>query len=124
MIEYDYKIERNEGNEIRTYVPDKIPKTLPNLVKIEGPNSSGKSTLLNILALSLHGNKKGNMNPSLLNKMRSLVDSKYQKLEFQVRIVNKDNTLEILSAKENADRPEIVVHEIRTGKKQSCLLIG
>ena len=58
MIEYDYRLEHDYANEKKVYVP-KYPKELPNLVCIEGPNSSGKSTLLHLLALGCHGLKVG-----------------------------------------------------------------
>ena len=49
MIKVDYRIERNEGDEVNIYAPKLIPNELPNVVYIQGPNSSGKSTLLNII---------------------------------------------------------------------------
>lgn len=63
MITYDYTLERDLGNgKKQIFVPDKIPREFPNLVSIEGPNSSGKSTLLNIIALSMYGNKSKKIN--------------------------------------------------------------
>lgn len=116
MIEYNYQIKRNEEDEIALYVPDKIPKQLPNLVYIEGPNSSGKSTLLNMIALGLHGLKKENMAPALKHKMTSLLDSSYQEVTFQIRIRNRDNTLEIISTRDDPRKP-IKVYEIKNGRK-------
>lgn len=116
LIEYDYQIKRNEGDEIVIYVPDKIPKKIPNLVYIEGPNSSGKSTLLNIIALGLHGLKKENMAPALKHKMESLLDTTYQQVTFQFKIQNRDNSLEIISTKDDPKKP-IKVYEIKNGKK-------
>jgi len=117
LIEYDYVIKRNEETEVVTYLPDKIPKQLPNLVYIEGPNSSGKSTLLHMIALSLHGLEKKNLNPALKNKMNSLLDTSYQKVDFKIKIQNKDKTLEIISEKDDPDKSLIKVYEIKNGKK-------
>jgi len=117
LIEYDYVIKRNEEDEVVTYIPDKIPKQLPNLVYIEGPNSSGKSTLLHMVALSLHGLEKKNLNPALKNKMDSLLDTSYQKVEFKFKIQNKDKTLEIISEKDDPAKSLIKVYEIKNGKK-------
>lgn len=55
MIKIDYLIERQEGDEFEKYGPTIIPTELPNVVYIQGPNSSGKSTLLNMIALAFFG---------------------------------------------------------------------
>ena len=118
MFEYNYEIIRNEEDSIVKYIPDKIPKKIPNLVYIEGPNSSGKSTLLNIIALGLYGLKKENMAPALKHKLNSLLDDSYQKLTFNLKIPNKDGSLIMESKKENPDKP-FTVYEIKNGKKVS-----
>jgi ABC-type transport system involved in cytochrome c biogenesis ATPase subunit len=71
MIEFDYTLERDYAisgdnkTEKRVFRPSGIPTQLDNLVYIEGPNACGKSTLLNIIALGLHGLKKESLNPAL-----------------------------------------------------------
>lgn len=117
MIEYDYTINRNEVDEVVTYTPDKIPTKLSNLVYIEGPNSSGKSTLLHMIALSLHGLDKESMNPALKHKMESLLDDSYQEVKFEFKIQNNNKTLEIRSQKASPNKRLIKVYEIRNGKK-------
>ena len=117
MIEYDYEIVRDEMNETKVFKPDKIPANIPNLVNIQAPNSSGKSTLLNILALSLFGNKNKKMHPSLLKKINSLLDSNHQSLIFKIKVTNADSTIKIISEKKDSDKIDIVVHEISDGKK-------
>ena len=57
MIKINYTIERDEGNEVIEFKPNLIPTELPNIAYIQGPNSSGKSTLLNIIALAFFGDK-------------------------------------------------------------------
>lgn len=108
MITYDYLLERDYGDEVKTFVPDKIPTALPNLVYIEGPNSSGKSTLLNIMALGFHGLKKDRLNIALKNKLSDLVNSDYQKLKFEVEITNSDGSIKLVSKKEAFDSDIIV----------------
>lgn len=119
MIEYDYTIKRNEEDEVVVYSPDKIPKQLPNLIYLEGPNSSGKSTLLNMIALGLHGLKKENLNPALKHKMESILDTSYQEVKFEFKIQNKDATLEIISLKEDSTESLIKVYEVNNGQKIS-----
>ena len=118
MIEYDYKIIRNEEDEVKTYVPDKIPRELPNIVCIKGPNSSGKSTLLNILALGFHGLKQKQMDPALKSKLSSLVNSDHQTLEFEYRITNNDGDIVIRSEKDkNGSLSDIKLYEMKEGRQ-------
>jgi len=117
MIEFNYEIIRDEVNGINTFKPDKIPTILPNLVNIQAQNSSGKSTLLNIIALSFFGNKNKQLHPSLLKKINSLLDFDHQSLIFNIKVTNADNTLEIISEKKDADKIDIVVHEVHNGKR-------
>jgi len=117
MIEYDYTLERDYLDEKRTFVPADIPKSLESLVYIEGPNSSGKSTLLNILALGFHGLKKERLNPALRDKMSDLVNSDHQKLKFEFRIKNRDGDTVLVSSKSSFDNREIIVKEYVKGKE-------
>lgn len=121
MIIYDYTLERDLGNNKKQiFVPDKIPRELPNLVSIEGPNSSGKSTLLNIIALSMYGNKSKKINDILMKKMNSLLNSEYQDLSFRVEIETKDTSLKIISRKEKGSK-EINVYENINGEGEKPL---
>lgn len=116
MIEFDYKIVRDEVDETKTYEP-KIPKRLDDLIYIEGPNSSGKSTLLNILATGLFGLKTKNVKSSLQKKMKDLLDSSHQKVTFSFKITNSQNHLSITSEKKDPNRSEFMVYEIINDKK-------
>ncbi|MEM0342761.1 MAG: hypothetical protein QXU73_00700 [Thermoplasmata archaeon] len=120
MIEYDYVLERDYGTEKRVFRPSGIPTKLENIVYIEGPNSCGKSTLLNILALGFHGLKKERINPALRNKMNDLVSSKHQKLSFSFRVTHGNGSLVISSSKSDPSDREIIVKEIVDGKE--CVL--
>lgn len=119
MIEYNYEIIRNEHDENTVFTPDKIPTTLNNLVRIEGPNSVGKSTLLHILAIGLYGLKNESIPQSLKRKMLNLYDSDHQKLQFNINISNGDKSLQVISQKLNHDVPEIEVYELENGVKKS-----
>lgn len=104
MIKYDYLIERDEHDEIKHYIPNKIPKELPPLVYIEGPNSSGKSTLLNLVALSFYGHKRKDINVNLKNKIESLMDPVHQNLDFTLNISTKN---ELITFSKNAGNQKI-----------------
>ena len=114
MINYDYEIQRNVGNKTEIFVPDKIDVNLPNLVYIEGPNSCGKSTLLNLLAIAFYGHRSQKINDILLRKMNSLIDSNYQKIRFRMEVKSKDGSLTLKSSK-NLDNNDICVEEIING---------
>ncbi len=128
MIEYDYILERNEGDEIRIFKPnEKIGKKLPNLVLIEAPNDSGKSTLLNMIAVGFYGLRNSmnknpkkainpeNIIPSLIEDMRHLVCDENQKLEFKIAIDTPDG--EILITEKKKDKKEPVVYREKNGKR-------
>jgi exonuclease SbcC len=103
MIEFDYKIDRNEGNETVSYAPKLIPQLLHPLVYIEGPNSSGKSTLLNLIALAFNGHKRKEINENLRNKINELLDVDHQSLDFKISISYEDKKLNV-SKSNNSDK--------------------
>jgi exonuclease SbcC len=119
MIEYDYLMERDEGDEKREFKPGKIPKKLDNITYIEGPNSSGKSTLLNIVALGFYGLRNTTLNPELTYKIAKL-SSSHQKIRFHIKIKSKNESFQLISEKSNLNKPEIVVKEI-VNKKEAIL---
>jgi len=119
MIEFDYLITRRDGDHEEKFAPAGIPQRLDNLVYIEGPNSSGKSTLLNIIALGLHGLRNKRINSALTEKLKSLCVADHQKISFKLRISNKDDSLALLAEKSNKDNPEIDLFEVSSdGKKR------
>lgn len=117
MIEYDYKILRDEGDESKTYAPGEIPKNFDNVTYIEAPNSKGKSTLLNILAISFYGHRLSHdeLAQTLRNKINSLIYSDHQTLSFNVTISNKSND-PILNASKKENSNDIEVKEFRDGE--------
>lgn len=121
MIEFDYKIVRDEGDEKRIYTPS-ISKQLQDLVYIEGPNSSGKSTLLHILALGLFGLKNKNIKDSLQRKLKALSGSGHQEVTFSFLIKNDRNHLQIISNKKNPRSQDLAVYEIIDGKRSPLTL--
>lgn len=115
MINYTYKLIRNEGDEKVIYEPKMIPQELPSLSYIEGPNSSGKSTLLNIIALGFKGNQRKDISKALINKMNSLMDSSYQQLSFEVTI--KDNVTHLIISKD-LESNQVVIYDNTNGKRK------
>ncbi|MHB0922351.1 MAG: AAA family ATPase [Bellilinea sp.] len=121
MIKVDYAIERNEGDEIKSFVPDLIPSQLCNIVYIQGPNSSGKSTLLNLIALAFFGNKlnSDDIDQSLRNKINNLTNLDHQKITFEISIDNPEMGITLISQKTDKNTQDIVVKKIVDGKATS-----
>lgn len=113
-IEYDYEIDRDEGDRRVRYRPDKIPRKLPELAYIKGPNSAGKSTLLNLIALGFYGEKNDRLALSLKEKLQRLKNSNYQKIRFDIKVYDRNNNL-VLQSKKNDFNSEIEVYENRGG---------
>lgn len=118
MIEFDYKLIRDEGDGEVIFEPTVIPKSLDNLVYIKAANSSGKSTFLNILAIGLYGLKNPNIDPSLLKKMNGLVDSSHQTLEARILIQNRKGQPELVSTIHDG---KYEVKKIENGKEKLIL---
>jgi len=116
MIKYDYKIERDEHDVIKTYKPNYYPKELDNLVYIEGRNSTGKSTLLNLIAFGFHGLFKKNLNPILKEKLTNFIKDPDQRYSFNLNITDGDESYIINSEKPNADKEDIIVKKVINGK--------
>jgi hypothetical protein len=118
MIDLDYLIERKiKDDTILKLVPDKIPSKLPNIVYVEGPNDSGKSTILNLIALSFYGLNNDRIKDSLKIKMDSLINSDYQKIKFELEISNKDKSIILRARKKDLINNEIIVEESINGNK-------
>jgi exonuclease SbcC len=116
MITYDYLIERKTGEgKLRRFVPTQIPTKLNNVVLIEGKNSSGKSTLLNIIAMGLFGTKNRKINPVLQSKMNSLLNSNHQKIKFSFKITSENDTIVLESEKTDLEENDFVLKESLDG---------
>lgn len=115
MIEFDYTLTVDMGTEKRTHrPPEGMPKKLNNIFRLQGPNSSGKSTLMNMIALASHGLKKGKIPNSVKSRMEELVKPGYKDLEFELYIQDPVTKRALKSTKKMGD-PEVVVRESTDG---------
>jgi DNA repair protein SbcC/Rad50 len=119
MIKFDYTIIRDEGDERVTYVPNLIPKELSDVVCIEAPNSSGKSTLLNLIALGFFGRflEKNELNPALKEKIEYLLDSNHQEITFEIETHNNMLLTSLKACKRNAKSDDITVYKVEGNKE-------
>ena len=113
MIKIDYLIERDEGDETKIYTPDLIPTEIPNVAYIQGPNSSGKSTLLNLIALAFYGDKleKDEIDQNLKERIDNLINSDHQNIKFNIEIENDLMGVTLKSKKENLNNKDIKVRK-------------
>ena len=115
MIIIDYQIERDEGNETVIYKPKLLPKQFENVVYIKGPNSSGKSTYLNLIALAFWGNKLTELDRTLKNKLDNLLDLEHQKLTFDISVDNPQMGIRLISQKNNPLNLDVSVKMVSNG---------
>jgi exonuclease SbcC len=120
MIKIDYIIKRDEGDEKKEYTPQAIPQEIDNLVYIKGPNSSGKSTLLNLIALGFFGDKLSSdeLNPELKKKINNLINSSHQEIIFDIEVENKLMGISLTSTKDNFKTKDIIVRKHSNGKSK------
>jgi len=118
MIVSDYKIERDEKDEIKIFRPFEEIKNIDNIVKIEGPNSIGKSTLLHILAYGCYGLEQKTLPESLQDKLNNLFDSKRNKITYKIVITNQDKSLKLTLGKSDPKAHPTLIEEIN-GKKNA-----
>lgn len=114
MIDYNYTLQVDEGDEIKEFVP-KMPKQLKNILFITGPNSAGKSTLMNIIAAGMYGSTTDSVNQNLRSDIGELIDSDYKKLKFTLNITSPDNSIRIRITKKDYNSDVIVEEAIKNG---------
>jgi exonuclease SbcC len=95
VIEYDYVFKRNEGIGIREYKPS-FDRGFPNIVQLKGRNSCGKSTLMNLIALSFYGLDSNYVSDSLKKKLEYI--SKSERIDVDFDIVLSNNSGHILKS--------------------------
>lgn len=117
MIKIDYLIERDEGDKISKFEPTDFKSDLPILSYIQGPNSSGKSTLLNLIALAFFGHKlsEEELNPDLKKRVLALIDSDHQKVKFKIEVENEILGVKFVSEKKESSQNDILVRKIENG---------
>ena len=104
MISIDYKISRDEGDENKEYYPSPVMKAIPNVSLVQGANSSGKSTILNLIGIAMNGIESDSISESLKQKMRSFVDESYQKVRFDIKMGIGNEILEISKAEDSGSK--------------------
>ncbi len=95
MIEYDYLLEKNDGYETKKFTPQ-FDRSIYNVSTFRGHNSSGKSTFMDLVALTLHGRNSPEVISKLKEKLDYLHDADNSDFIFDLQV---DNSNIVLKAK-------------------------
>ncbi len=85
MIEYNYTFFRDEGDEVRPYHP-RYPLKFFNVADLNGNSSTGKSTLMNLIALAFYGSDDPTLSAALRNRVKYLDENQKVTLDFKVEM--------------------------------------
>ena len=87
MIEYDYSLEKNDGFETKRFYPQ-FDRVIPNVSTFRGHNSSGKSTFMDLVALTFHGRSSPEVISKLKEKLDYLHDADNSDFTFDISVDN------------------------------------
>jgi len=121
MIDFDYVLTVDMKTSTPEYRPDpNMPTHICNIFKMSGPNSSGKSTFMNVVALATHGLKNPSISDSIKARMEDLVEADYKTLEFSLRMEDPVSKT-VLRACKKRDSKDITLYESINGEKEKVL---
>ncbi len=98
MIEYDYLLKKSDGVNVHSFSPSFDTK-IANVSKLKGHNSSGKTTLMDMIALSLYGDDSPDVLKKLQDKLKHLKEATNSEFTFNLTACNGSNYLRITSEK-------------------------
>ena len=86
MLKIDYVVKTDEKVEVVTHhQPDSLTELDKNILLIEGPGSSGKSTLLNMIAIGCFGSDDESLSESTRSNLAELSND-YRDVKFDIQI--------------------------------------
>lgn len=91
-VEYDYELTRFNRQSKNTFRPI-FDKSFSNVAILKGPNSSGKSTLMNMIAFAFYGEDNPGVLDELQNKLINLHNSQKSDLKFRLTLKAGDRIL-------------------------------
>lgn len=87
MLHVEYEVKTKQGPHETLHVPDPIIENIPgNIMMIEGPNSSGKSTLMNLIAIGCGGEDDQSLSPTMRSNLKELTQSSYRNISFDITL--------------------------------------
>ena len=122
MLQTNYEISRREGEtkELIFHPDASLKKIEGNAIYLEAPNAKGKSTLLNILAISMYGHKledsDSRISPTLKSNIKYMMQREDQNFTFDVKFSSKDGKIQLMSKKDSPNYEDIHIQEINNGQ--------
>lgn len=112
MIHVDYEVRTKQGNHESMHVPDqKIRDIDGNIMIIEGPNSSGKSTLMNLIAVGAYGEDDESLSQSMRSNLYELTKSSYRDISFDIVIKDLKTGRELQFIRKSGSEDNIVLED-------------
>ena len=112
MIHVDYEVRTKQGNRESLHVPDKkIGDIDGNIMIIEGPNSSGKSTLMNLIAIGAYGEDDESLSQSMRSNLHELTGSSYRDISFDIIIKDPKTGHELQFIRKSGSNENLVLED-------------
>ena len=92
MITYSYSFSRDEKDKIVTLYPT-YKSPFFNVANLKGESSTGKSTLMNMIALAFWGYDDPKIQKSLRNRVKYIYDSEKIQLDFSIEMTSYDGSV-------------------------------
>ena len=115
MIDFKYEIVRDDNDKLEHYSPDLYKSPIASTSYIEGPNTSGKSTLLHLIAYGFYGLEEKDIPDSLKIKMKDLIDE--DEVTFDIKIKDDEGRTIIQAKKSGENSKEIDTFHLENGNK-------
>ena len=116
MIHVDYEVKTKQGNHESMHIPDQRIKDIDgNIMIIEGPNSSGKSTLMNLIAVGAYGEDDESLSQSMRSNLYELAESSYRDISFDIVMSDPKTGRELQFVRKSGSTDNIVLengHEL------------
>jgi len=93
----------------------------PDVFELLGPNSSGKSTMLNIIGVGCDGINNKKIHPSIIEKMNHLMNNDYYHLTFNIEFED-DNGTKLILEKLYENNPKINFYKVFNGTDKKISL--
>ena len=106
MLHVEYEVKTKQGSHETLHVPDSKIENIPgNIMMIEGPNSSGKSTLMNLIAIGCGGEDDQSLSPTMRSNLKELTQSSYRDISFDIILEDPKtgHTLQLVRAPGSGD---------------------
>ncbi len=117
MLKVDYCLKTQKGNRLDEHRPrPELNQVNGNILLVQGPSSTGKSTVMNMIALGSYGEFNKDLSDSVITDLKELSSASYRDLEFDIEL-SDEITKTSLSMSKKSGKKDIKVVETRDGKE-------